>query len=49
MGGGVFSDSEFELNRESRGGIPSCSALAQPADEAGPPRTPWGVPDLQGT
>ena len=26
-----------------------CSALAQPADEAGPPRTPWGVPDLQGT
>ena len=24
-----------------------CSALAQPADEAGPPRTPWGVPDLQ--
>ena len=26
-----------------------CSVLAQPADEAGPPRTPWGVPDLQGT
>ena len=26
-----------------------CPAPAQPADEAGPPRTPWGVPDLQGT
>jgi hypothetical protein len=29
-------------------GLP-CVALAQPVDEAGPPRTPWGVPDLQGT
>ena len=29
-------------------GLP-CLALAQPGDETGPPRTPWGVPDLQGT
>ena len=29
-------------------GLP-CLALAQPGDGAGPPRTPWGVPDLQGT
>lgn len=26
-----------------------CPVLAQPGDAAGPPRTPWGVPDLQGT
>ena len=29
-------------------GLPSL-ALAQRGDESGPPRTPWGVPDLQGT
>ena len=29
-------------------GLP-CMALAQPGDEAGVPRTPWGAPDLQGT
>ena len=29
-------------------GLP-CLVLAQPRDGAGPPRTPWGIPDLQGT
>ena len=29
-------------------GLP-CLALAQRGDESRPPRTPWGVPDLQGT
>ncbi len=29
-------------------GLP-CVAHAQPGEEADPPRTPWGVPDLQGT
>jgi len=29
-------------------GLP-CLALAQRGDEVGPPRTPWGVRDLQGT
>ena len=29
-------------------GLPSL-AVAQPGDESGPPRTPWGVPNLEGT